>query len=494
VGGVHGEGPAEQVAGFGVGGRDDVDLSAPLGTFGNTGGHRQDIDSAGAYVVAGPEGEDLSHALRGSDPNAHHNHGVQTYVAEEVSPTLKSRCGGSGGRTSDVEQPLVVAPDEAATLSSGSHPNSNDPGRKREDDVNLIAFQVEPEFGQGADLKASETDVAPPLTSKNEGVPGYDRGVRVVEEPSAYNVHGENTTALDQATETDSGIVPGSRSLERRGGTVVVEDEEVAYGIQGDAGSRSGEALTPSVDASGMVRLRPPGLGISREESPTVQATGPPAVAFTKTHGAQDTEDAELWEETDTMRPLDSTAFATDVVVEGLDTQNQAATGDEAPTLRTGRPGSSTGLDDATPAVAVPEEVGPLQTGRTPQGHGQAGVNDQAAASGHVVPAPGPQVFESRFARNDRGAPSDEVPPLKAESGQTGKGDGAPMVAGSSSAAVRRLTPTECERLQGFPDGWSDVGGTTDGPRYSALGDAVTVNVAYWIVRRLVRRRELGLE
>ena len=59
---------------------------------------------------------------------------------------------------------------------------------------------------------------------------------------------------------------------------------------------------------------------------------------------------------------------------------------------------------------------------------------------------------------------------------------------------MRRLTPTECERLQGFPDGWSDLGGTPDGPRYSALGDAVTVNVAYWIVRRLLRRRELGLE
>lgn len=40
---------------------------------------------------------------------------------------------------------------------------------------------------------------------------------------------------------------------------------------------------------------------------------------------------------------------------------------------------------------------------------------------------------------------------------------------------VRRLTPTECERLQGFPDGWTD--GQTDGHRYKQMGNAVTVNV-----------------
>lgn len=50
---------------------------------------------------------------------------------------------------------------------------------------------------------------------------------------------------------------------------------------------------------------------------------------------------------------------------------------------------------------------------------------------------------------------------------------------------VRRLMPVECERLQGFPDGWTDLGDTADTPRYSAMGDAVTVNVAEWIGGRL---------
>ena len=51
-------------------------------------------------------------------------------------------------------------------------------------------------------------------------------------------------------------------------------------------------------------------------------------------------------------------------------------------------------------------------------------------------------------------------------------------------AIPRRLTPTECERLQGFPDGWTAIDGMADGPRYRMMGNAVTVNVAEWIGRR----------
>lgn len=44
---------------------------------------------------------------------------------------------------------------------------------------------------------------------------------------------------------------------------------------------------------------------------------------------------------------------------------------------------------------------------------------------------------------------------------------------------VRRLTPVECERLQGFPDNWTD--GQADTHRYKQMGNAVTVNVAHYI-------------
>jgi len=49
---------------------------------------------------------------------------------------------------------------------------------------------------------------------------------------------------------------------------------------------------------------------------------------------------------------------------------------------------------------------------------------------------------------------------------------------------VRRLTPTECERLQGFPDGWTE--GQSDSARYRQLGNAVCVPVAEWIGKRLL--------
>lgn len=56
--------------------------------------------------------------------------------------------------------------------------------------------------------------------------------------------------------------------------------------------------------------------------------------------------------------------------------------------------------------------------------------------------------------------------------------------------AVRRLTPLECERLQGFPDGYTDVpyrgrSQTPDGPRYKALGNSFAVNVVDWIGQRI---------
>ena len=82
------------------------------------------------------------------------------------------------------------------------------------------------------------------------------------------------------------------------------------------------------------------------------------------------------------------------------------------------------------------------------------------------------------------------------EAGPQGKGfadDEEPMftldrVSGHGVAtpiAVRRLTPTECERLQGFPDGWTD--GQADSHRYKQMGNAVAVPVVQWIIDKIVK-------
>jgi len=53
----------------------------------------------------------------------------------------------------------------------------------------------------------------------------------------------------------------------------------------------------------------------------------------------------------------------------------------------------------------------------------------------------------------------------------------------ATDSVVRRLTPVETERLQGFPDDWTE--GQSDSHRYKQMGNAVTVNVAQWIGSRL---------
>jgi DNA (cytosine-5)-methyltransferase 1 len=68
-----------------------------------------------------------------------------------------------------------------------------------------------------------------------------------------------------------------------------------------------------------------------------------------------------------------------------------------------------------------------------------------------------------------------------------GGSGGAKIALDVPAQGVRRLTPTECERLQGFPDGWTAIPGAPDSRRYAAMGDAVTVPVARWIGQRLAR-------
>lgn len=66
-----------------------------------------------------------------------------------------------------------------------------------------------------------------------------------------------------------------------------------------------------------------------------------------------------------------------------------------------------------------------------------------------------------------------------------------------TNMVVRRLTPMECERLQGFPDHWTDIGEWTDGkgkrhkpsdsPRYKALGNSIALPFWDWMLRRMAR-------
>jgi DNA (cytosine-5)-methyltransferase 1 len=80
--------------------------------------------------------------------------------------------------------------------------------------------------------------------------------------------------------------------------------------------------------------------------------------------------------------------------------------------------------------------------------------------------------------------------------GASGSGGNPPAV--QQSMQVRRLTPLECERLQGFPDGWTQIAWRKkaaeecpDGPRYKAIGNSMAVNVMQWIGLRIAMMNEI---
>ena len=57
-------------------------------------------------------------------------------------------------------------------------------------------------------------------------------------------------------------------------------------------------------------------------------------------------------------------------------------------------------------------------------------------------------------------------------------------------ALIRRLTPLECERLQGFPDGWTDIPGASDTVRYVALGNSVAIPCVRFVMNGIRRAAE----
>lgn len=204
---------------------------------------------------------------------------------------------------------------------------------------------------------------------------------------------------------------------------------------------------------------------------------------------------------------------------------------DVAPTLRA--MGHDAGHANAGGQVAVAYPLDLRNAGRDANRHG--GVNRQGCGVGDAdAPAPacttGPvagvaYAFQPRIGRSGRGQPSEIVPALGgASAGAGATSDSRPCVAvslkldnGSAQPiggveiaptirqgagpngtanvgvftryAVRRLTPRECERLQGFCDDYTLIEyrgkPAADGPRYRALGNSMAVPVVAWIGRRI---------
>lgn len=90
---------------------------------------------------------------------------------------------------------------------------------------------------------------------------------------------------------------------------------------------------------------------------------------------------------------------------------------------------------------------------------------------------------------------SDKCSTLKAKSGNIGNGSECLIAERTIRWIVRRLTPVECERLQGYPDDYTNIGDWTDSkgkkhkyadsPRYKALGNSIALPQWFWLVQRM---------
>jgi DNA (cytosine-5)-methyltransferase 1 len=107
-------------------------------------------------------------------------------------------------------------------------------------------------------------------------------------------------------------------------------------------------------------------------------------------------------------------------------------------------------------------------------------VGSQHAVAWSIMPMNSGKDYKARI--------TDVAQPIMA-GGPVGGNQGGDFIQGS---AVRRLTPTECERLQGFPDGYTQIPWRNkapedcpDGPRYKAMGNSMAVPVMRWIGERI---------
>lgn len=141
------------------------------------------------------------------------------------------------------------------------------------------------------------------------------------------------------------------------------------------------------------------------------------------------------------------------------------------------------GDQDAVVLASIPEVCGTIADGA----HHGGGLNGQDAYSGRIIPWP-----------------QETADPIVCAEGKTYTHEGKVfrtrnVVSDGESLAVRRLTPRECERLQGFPDDYTLIEyrakPAADGNRYKALGNSMAVNVMRWIGERiaLVEARAAGV-
>jgi site-specific DNA-cytosine methylase len=310
---------------------------------------------------------------------------------------------------------------------------------------------------------ATDLVVSPTVTSKRakgSGGPAGSETGNLVTQPAWWD---GGDTADSLTTTSDAQRMPDKQRLQ-----AVIDAPEakmlfVRNGVEVDRhGKKAGK-----------------GALIATEEAPTLDAGNHWALfqpqAYRKSRRPQSDQDAETWVDdgdANTLNTFDlgetrtTHAIVEEMVDFGRTSDRIRLNAQTAATLQSGGggAGANTGLYMAEYAA---DETGTLQA-RTYKGLNHENVRDGQAVVQSLSP--------SLTASNDpsRSPQSSEVTQQVAAVHASGYG-------------VRRLTPVECERLQAFPDGWTEPA-VSDSARYKALGNAVTVNTVRWVLGRMLEQ------
>jgi site-specific DNA-cytosine methylase len=483
-----------------------------------------------------------------------------------VAPSLKAQSGRTGKGDG---APCVVGPSVAAPLTAGSNPNSNAAGRRREDDENIVVSE------NGSDIQAQK-GIAPTLrdpraqTKTGVMVPAldaesfqsryYTRGGKAGGKPTktvdiTNTKKAGDSAPLVTAVNVEAGLAPhgsmkGSdkaptvEATEGKGKTLVTSvpkndiapcvthifertggDTEATRLVQqplfihtADAGANQNQVKTDgksdclSEAQPGAVAFQSTAgsrdLSVGKKSPPLKVGSGlgipsPPAVAFDPTSG----QDVRAGGTAPTLKAGSGGAAGHHAAIAiQEDKQNGVKVSDKTGSVRANAPGHQPGGS----LLAFNPQAGGNQS--------KLGVNEDSTGTLGRTQTPAVAYNVKGMAHGgEKHAYETETSGTVDRDGSRPSGNEAGTLIGPSPMSVRRLTPTECERLQGFPDGWTCLCDTNpdcpdrrippwldpstfklggcghsacgcqcpDSPRYKSLGNAVATCAVEWIGGRL---------
>jgi len=380
-------------------------------------------------------------------------------TVREVSPTITSNYGKQLDSSDTALGPNVVL--HAATHeAAGAHPpavafdtynqtvtgdvtqtlcsRGDSPGGNAHL-VPAVAWSIMP-MNSGKDFKARPTDVAQPIMAGGP-VGGNQGGDYVVQQPMAFAI--QDIRGVDKA-QNGKGW----------------SDEGVSYTV--DTHATQGVAMAFDWQSGGDSR------GLDPKPTAQLQRSQVPAVAF----GIDDVAHCLRSGASKADKP-DSTTYVAQPLTFGETARTLSARHD-------GSPCADRGPDVV--AVAFQSSQSGVRVGDT---HATLDANNGSRRHNGIVTS------AVRYGEHQQDTLHDENGVLNTLPGGNNNNAGH-YTKTATASAVRRLTPRECERLQGFPDDYTAIpyrgkpaDQCPDGPRYKALGNSMAVPVMRWIGERI---------